>query len=109
MIYITIFFLTLLLLYFIKDLNKLLRINSIITIISGYLVILVSIIANGIIKKRISFINISILSNTISNKGINRGLILILIGAIQLIIYTIIRIYKQNINISVKSLFSLFS
>ena len=97
MIYITIIFLTLLLLYFIKDLNKLLRVNSIITIISGYLVILVSIIANVIIKKRISFINISILSNAIRNKGINRGLILILIGAIQLIIYTLIRIYKQNI------------
>ena len=96
MIYLTIIILTLFILYLIRDINKLLKINSIITIISGYIIIMISVIINYYIKKRISFINISIVTNNISNKVINRGLILILFGGIQLIIYTLIKIYKER-------------
>ena len=96
MIYLTIIILTLFILYLIRDINKLLKINSIITIISGYIIIMISTIINYYIKKRISFINISIVTNNISNKVINRGLILILFGGIQLIIYTLIKIYKER-------------
>ncbi len=96
MIYLTIIILTLFILYLIRDINKLLKINSIITIISGYIIIIISVIINYYIKKRISFINISIVTNNISNKVINRGLILILFGGIQLIIYTLIKIYKER-------------
>ena len=96
MIYLTIIILTLFILYLLRDINKLLKINSIITIISGYIIIIISVIINYYIKKRISFINISIVTNNISNKVINRGLILILFGSIQLIIYTLIKIYKER-------------
>lgn len=98
MIYLTlgVIVLTLFILYILRDINKVLRINSIITISSGYLVILSSIIINMIIKDKIAFINTSIITNEISNKGINRGLILILFGAIQLIIHTGINIYKNS-------------
>lgn len=96
MIYLTIIILTLFILYLIRDINKLLKINSIITIISGYIIIMISVIINYYIKKRISFINISIVTNNISNKVINRGLILILFGGIQLILYILIKIYKER-------------
>lgn len=103
MIYLTIgtIILTLFILYILRDINQVLKINSIITIISGYLVILISIIINSIIKNKITFINTSIITNAISNKGINRGLILILFGAIQLIIHTIINIYNNRINLKI--------
>lgn len=85
--------LTFFLFYLKRDINKILQINSIVTIISGYLVILVSTLINITIKKNISLINTSIITNAINSNGINRGLTLILFGAIQLIIHIIINIY----------------
>ena len=40
--------------------------------------------------------NTNTITNAISSSGINRGLILILFGAIQLIIHTIINIYNNR-------------
>lgn len=88
--------LTVFLIYLKRSINKVLQINSIITIISGYLVILVSLIINITIKRNISFMNTNTITNAISSSGINRGLILILFGAIQLIIHTIINIYNNR-------------
>lgn len=88
--------LTVFLIYLKRSINKVLQINSIITIISGYLVILVSLIINITIKRNISFINTNTITNAISSNGINRGLILILFGAIQLIIHIIINIYNNR-------------
>ena len=91
-----ILFLTFTIYYILNDICKTLRINSIITIISGYIIILINIIFNVILIKKITNININNFINNIRNMGVNRGLILILIGTIQFIIYTLIRIYKYD-------------
>ena len=88
--------LTFMIYYFIKDINNTLRINSIITIISGYIIILFNTITNNIINKKITYINITNLTTYIKFIGIKKGLTLILLGTFQLIIYTTIRIYKYN-------------
>ena len=93
---IAIIILTLFIIYISQDIKKSLRINSIITIISGYLIILSSTIINNIINSKIKYINITKITSHISNKVINRGLYLILFGAIQVIIYTIYNIYRTN-------------
>ena len=82
--------------YIQNDINKTLRINSIITILSGYIIIFINIMFNTIIIKKTAHININYIINNIKNMGINRGLILILIGTIQYIIHILIRIYKYN-------------
>lgn len=80
-----------LLCYLLKDIKKILNISSIITIIFGYIILFLAFIFNKIIKNNLSFINANKISSIIVSKFINRGLILILIGGIELIIYTIIK------------------
>ena len=92
---ITIIILTIVLFFLLKDIYKLLRTTSIITISSGYLAILVGYILTNILRDRLNFINISKVTNIIFNKNLERGLILILIGAIELIIYVCINFYKR--------------
>ena len=87
--------LTIIISYFIEDINKFFKIHSIITIISGYLTIFITIIINIIIKNKLSFINVSKITNIISIKGINRGLILILLGALELITYILLNVYNR--------------
>lgn len=87
-----------LLCYLLKDIKKILNISSIITIIFGYIILFLAFIFNKIIKNNLSFINANKISSIIVSKFINRGLILILIGGIELIIYTIVRL-KKRINV----------
>ena len=84
-----------LLCYLLKDIKKILNISSIITIIFGYIILFLAFIFNKIIKNNLSFINANKISSIIVSKFINRGLILILIGGIELIIYTIVRLKKR--------------
>ena len=84
-----------------KDILKLLKLTSIITIIVGYFLIILSNIIKIQILKKITIINIENLSNILANKFINRGLILILLGVILLILYVIISFYKYY-NIEIK-------
>ena len=95
MMYIIIILLTLFILYLIRDIGKLLRINSIIYIISGYLLLIVNIIINYIVRYKVNFMG-KYINNVIGNTIINWGLILILGGAIQLIIYVIVSIYNKR-------------
>ena len=92
----TIILLTFIIYYLLKDINNTLRINSIITILSGYITMLVNTITNTIMSKKITYININNLTTYIKSIGIKKGLTLILLGTFQLIIYTTIRIYKYN-------------
>ena len=91
MILFTSILLTLLLFYLIRDIKKLLKINSIITITSGYIIIIINAFMIILLKKKLYFISIIKITNIISKNGTNRGLKLILLGAIQLIAYTIIK------------------
>ena len=79
----------------IKDTHKILRFMSITTIISGYIVIIFNSFLRIIINQKIPYINIAKITNIIYEKAINRGLILIFIGAIELIIYVLITLYKK--------------
>lgn len=88
--------------YLFKDIKKILKIESIILIVSGYLVIVFNYFLKILINKKISFINISNITNYVFIKCINRGLLLILIGGIMLIIYGIFIIYKRYRENSVK-------
>ena len=92
----TIILLTFIIYYLLKDINNTLRINSIITILSGYITMLVNTITNTIMSKKITYINITNLTTYIKSIGIKKGLTLILLGTFQLIIYITIRIYKYN-------------
>ena len=78
-----------------KDIYKLLRLTSIITISSGYLTIVIGYITISIIKNKISSINISKITSPILNECVDKGLILILIGAIELIIYILLNLYRR--------------
>ena len=79
----------------IKNITRLIKLNSIITIISGYISILISYILIYIINKKIYFINISKITNIFLKKGIDNGLIIILIGGIELIIYVLIKSFNE--------------
>ena len=92
---IAIIILTIILYFLQKDIYKVLRTTSIITISSGYLSILIGYIITNTLKNQINFINISKITNILFNKNLEKGLILILIGALELIIYTGINIYKR--------------
>ena len=81
--------------YLLKDIGKILRLNSILTIISGYLTIFINHLLRNIINKEISFINVSKITSLVFDRARDRGLMLILLGAIQLIIYIIIRLYRR--------------
>ena len=76
--------------YILRSIKKFFLIDSIITIISGYLIILFSYIVTLYIRKKVWYINISVLTNYYFNKFSYNGLILILIGGIELIIYTVL-------------------
>ena len=96
MIYIVIIILSTILFFLIKDKLKFLKIASIITIISGYLMIFLSYILRILINKEFSFINISKITNIIMDRSINRALIIILIGSLEIITYVVIYIYKKK-------------
>ena len=88
--------LTLFQIYLAKDINKIIKIESIVLILSGYLMIILNYILKIVINRKITYINISKITNIIFKKCINRGLILITFGSILLIIYTFISIYNKR-------------
>ena len=90
--------LTVIQVFLVKDILKIIRIESIILIISGYLMIILNYILRSVINNKISFINISKITGYILRKSINRGLILILIGGILLMIYGILIVYRKYRN-----------
>ena len=75
-----------------KDFIKFLKITFILNFITGYIIIILGIIVKIFIKNKIKYINIV---NIIFNMITKRGLIILLIGVIELIIYIIIIIYKK--------------
>lgn len=95
--YIIIIILTIIMYYIIKDLYKMLRITSIITISSGYLTLLIGYIATSIVNNKLSFINISKITNIIFNKNLDKALVLLLIGGIELIFFVILDAYKRYV------------
>ena len=78
----------------IKDILKLLRIISSITISSGYIILLIGYLTKIIINNKFNYINISKITNIIVSKNTDRGLIFILIGSLELIGYILTNIYK---------------
>ena len=82
--------------YIIKDIVSIFKVNGIITIISGYLTIIFNYILNTKINNEINFINISKATNIILKRTISKGLVLVLIGTIEYIIYIIIYINKRR-------------
>ena len=83
--------------YLIKDYQKILSISSIIMIILGYIVLLLSSIVTKFIKTNLININTQHLLLIVKKRFINRGLILILIGGLEVIIYTIIKLKRRII------------
>lgn len=83
--------------YLIKDFNRILNISSIITIVIGYIILLLSNICEIFIKSHLSYINTKHISLIVKTSFINRGLILILIGEIELIIYITIKLKRRII------------
>lgn len=92
---ISIIIITSIIYYLLKDIYKLLRLTSILTIISGYTTIVIGYITTINIRNKINFINISKITSPIFNKCIDKGLVLILIGAIELITYILLNIYRK--------------
>ena len=89
--------------YLIKDINNYLKFSSLTIIIAGYLTITFNYFLKYFMNKQVSFINISKITELIYQKTINRGLLLILVGGIEIIIYTIINYlkkYRYNIKIA---------
>ena len=89
--------------YLIKEIHIFFKFSSLITIIAGYATIIFNYYLKIIINKQVSIINISKVTELIYQKTINRGLILILIGGIELIVYTILNYlkkYRYNIKIA---------
>ena len=80
----------------IKNSEVFLRFISVTTIISGYLIIIINHYLKKIIDSEIASINISKITAIIFEKARDRGLILALIGTIELIIY-IFYISKKRI------------
>ena len=81
----------------IKDFNRILNISSIITIVIGYIILLLSNICEIFIKSNLSYINTKHISLIVKTSFINRGLSLILIGGIELIIYITIKLKRRII------------
>ncbi len=81
-----------------KNIIVFLRYTSMITIISGYLVIIFNYFLKQIINREISYINISKITDIVYRKSIERGLVLVLIGGIELIGYILILSKKRIIN-----------
>lgn len=81
--------------YILKDLNKYLKFSSLITIISGYATIIFNYILKKVINSKVVTINVSKVTDIIYQKTIDRGLILILVGGLQLIIYIIVKYYQK--------------
>ena len=90
--------LTIIEIYFIKDIANIFKVNGIITILGGYLTIGVNYILEKVIVRKINFINVSKITDLVLRKTVNRGLILILIGVVQFIIYIIIYACKKKKN-----------
>lgn len=86
--------------YFVKDIKKFLKLLSIITISSGYITIFIGYLGKILIDKEVSFINSSKITYVILTKFNERGLILILIGALELITYIFLKLpyYKKISN-----------
>ena len=82
--------------YYINDIANIFEINGIITVIAGYLTIILNYVLKSVINKRINFINISKVTNLILSKAVNKGLILILFGGIELIVFITIFINKKR-------------
>ena len=93
---IIIMILILIIYFFVKNILKLLIINSYLLIISGYLLIIISYIIRIILKNKYNYISITKISNIILYNFINNGLMLILTGAFGIIIYTTTRILKKK-------------
>ena len=103
MIYIDIgiIFITIILFLLIKDILKFIRTISIITLLTGYLMIFLSFIIKIIIKRNISYIGIGKISNIVGKIIIDKGLSILTIGVLELVIYFIIYVYHN-----IKYLFS---
>ena len=86
--------------YLIRDIANFLKFISIILIISGYITIIFNYFLRIVINKKISFINVSKITDIVYTRIRDRGLILILVGGIELIIY-IIMLYKKDYSINV--------
>ena len=82
--------------YYIEDFSNIFKYNGIMTVIAGYLMIALNYVLKNVINKRINFINVSKITDLIFNKAVNRGLILILLGGVELIVFIIIYIYKKR-------------
>ena len=91
-----IIFLNILLFYLLKSVKRYLLIGSVITILSGYLIIVIGYIFKGYLMRKVSYINISIFLHYIVIKNNNNGLILILFGGVELILYIILLIVKKK-------------
>ena len=98
MIYFTIaiVLLTIIETYYVNDLSNVFRLNGIITIAAGYITIILNYFLRNIITQRISFINTSKITDLVFRKAVNKGLILILIGGVELIVFIIIYVYKKR-------------
>jgi hypothetical protein len=89
--------------YLIKDINDYLKYSSLIAIIAGYATIVFNYFLKYFINNQIFVINVSKVTKLIYQKTISRGLILILIGGIELIIYIILNYlkkYRYNVKIA---------
>ena len=88
--------LNIILFYILKDIKRYLFVGSIITIVSGYLIIIIGYIFRLYLKRKISYINISVITDFLLIKNNNNALILILIGSVELIIYVLLIIIKKK-------------
>jgi len=89
----------LVLFFILKNVKKFLLVGSVITILSGYLVILLGYLLRIYIKENIKYINISVLINYFLVNNTNNGIILILFGCMMLIGYVILLfldVYKKE-------------
>ena len=83
--------------YLVKDILKVIKYNSYILIISGYLIIILNRGLNSYIRGKITFVNIGKVATLILSKTVKRGLIFLLVGAILLIIYIILEYKKRRV------------
>lgn len=86
MIYIIllIIIITIILYIVVKDKRAVLKLTSEVTILSGMITILISIVIGYTIKNSTNVVNLSIVANSIENKFIFNSLILISLGFIEL-------------------------
>lgn len=84
--YILILSLTLLLFIIIKDKLKALKLSGVITMSSAILLIILTFIINIFINSSIKFINISIITDYLFMKFVYTGLLLFIVGVIEILI-----------------------